>query len=664
MVVKSVQVSSIDNRRNYQKNQNNQNNNVAFTGINPVVGLMDFIDKGGYATSFVLQDGLGFVAPRVGKGILRGGKEKTDENGNIIYDKKGNPKHEYNWAFARKEGIREVVTGPSAVLIPVALLPAIKRFFGSANAVKLNYIDGFTKPFAEYASANLENLVSGTPNKADFYHRVFTNVINTSINDHLPNAEKLSAEEVDVIAKEYTARQISIENINADKSLNKKAKAAKIAEIGTVEESFAKLKKSKIGGITNEYVAEFVGSKGTKSGSTGELLHAMKDYFGDAVNNTKKVVKEGASADEIANAVKSFANRRMGSRILTNIGIFAAVAAFFTQIPKLYNMGLKGNPALSEMQADNIANANDTANKGSKDVAFTGFGRVLEKGGQKVFNGKAAKSVSDIFELNGNIISGTAMPVLLYGFCIPPRLKHAQDKYDYGEIGVRDLTSFTALLFGAKAIARGFSDMFTKLTGLALNHKNLEGRNVFQKTIDYLNPNDTRHGVLSTKQLNIKYTNLEEYKGGVEGFIEFIEKSGGNIKKAFSMDKDVRTTVEEILQEFNGKSYKDASVDEIKNALKNANKNKTELITKFYNLFKNENGLLKKAKTCNSAFGFLSTLVLVPSFIIWLTNVCEKMTKNRTEKDFAETKAKYMNKIATEWLPSSTPTMAGFLNKK
>ena len=49
--------------------------------VNPVVGLMDFIEAGGYAASFIIQDGLGFITPRVGKGLVRGGKKKKDENG-------------------------------------------------------------------------------------------------------------------------------------------------------------------------------------------------------------------------------------------------------------------------------------------------------------------------------------------------------------------------------------------------------------------------------------------------------------------------------------------------------------------------------------------------------------------------------------------------------
>ena len=347
----------------------------------------------------------------------------------------------------------------------------------------------------------------------------------------------------------------------------------------------------------------------------------------------------------------------MGSRVLTNLGIFGTVALFYTQIPKLYNWGLKGNPALAgnvEVQADKPEEKTS-----KKDVSFTGMGTVLEKTGRGFFNGKFAKGISDMFELNGPIISGTAMPVLLYGFCIPPRLVQAQDKYDYQEIMVRDMTAFTALLFGAKALARLFSDGFTKLTGLALNSKNMEGRNVFQKAMDYLNPNDTRHAVLSSKQLDSKYTNIDQYKNGVSGFMDFIEGSGGNVKKAFSRDKGVKAAVEEILQKFSGKTFKDATDVEIKQALKAADKAKDKLIENFYELFKGDNGLLRAAKTCNSTFGFLSTLVLVPGLIIWLTDVCQKMT----EKRLAEESSNKPKPAPVVTMPTNAPTMAGFIGQ-
>lgn len=681
--VNKLQVNKVQNRPVYYSNNASPlHKSVSFQGAGTavgaaVVGLMDFIEAGGYAASFILQDGLGFIAPRVGKGLVRGGKKKKDENGNDILDKDGKPKRELNWAYARKEGIREIVTGPSAFVIPYFMLKFINKKWGTGNNVKLNYIDSFSNSFANYAKSNLDAIKNGTVDKSGFYSEVFKDTIKKSINTALPEAEQISDAEINKIAKEFTEKQLKIEAIQADKSLNKKARSAKIAEIGTVEDAFMKLKKSKIGGTVDELAVQITSSNGQlKGGSIGELLSSMNDYFGDAVKNVKNALKDNMSDKHIEEVVQSFSRRRMGSRILTNLAIFATVAAAYTQIPKLYNMGTNGkNPALANDEEDtpskvsNLSNASNTqkTEQSKKDVPFTGMGSFLEKTGQKVFNNKTSKSISDIFELNGPIISGAAMPVLLYGFCIPPRLQHAQDKYDYGEIVVRDMTAFTALLFGAKALARLFSDGFTKITGLALNKKNLDGRNVFQKIGDYLNPHDTRHSVLTTKQLTSKYTNLQDYKNGVAGFMDFIEGSGGNIKKAFAQDKNVKATIEEILKDFNGQSYKDASVKNIKDALKLADQNKTDLIKKFYKLFEADNGLLRKAKTCNSTFGFLSTIALVPGLIIWLTDFCEKMTERRTKKDLEAAQSSgnaAKAAIAAKHLATSTPSMAGFLKNK
>lgn len=706
-------INKVQNKPVYYTSNVNQQKTVSFQGagaVNPIVGLMDFIDAGGYAASFILQDGLGFIAPRVGKGLVRGGKEKKDENGNPILDKDGKPKHELNWAYARKEALREVITGPSAFVIPMGMLSVINRYFGSGNNVKLNYLDSFQKPFTNFAKNNLDAIKAGNADKKAFYVEVLKDTIDKSINSGLSDADKMSPAEIHQVAEEYATRQIQIEQIRADKSLNKKAKAAKIAELGSVEDSFMKLKKSRVGGTVDELTVNITASNGKlKGGSIGELLRSMNDYFGDAVHNTQKALKKNVSVDKLEDAIKSFTNRRMGSRVLTNLGIFGVVAAFYTQIPKLYNAGLKGNPALEgaaaevaaqeanpeggasktevkndetqakeangaekannvteEKKADAVESKASTDKPQGKDVNFTGLSTMLEKAGNGVLNNKHAKSISDIFELNGPIISGTAMTTLLYGFCIPPRLKHAQDKYDYGEIIVRDMTAFTALLFGAKALARLFSDGFTKITGLALNKKNMDGRNVFQKVIDYLSPNDNRHSVLSSKQLDSKYTHIDEYKNGVSGFMDFIEGSGGDVKKAFAQDKEVKATISEMLGSI-GKTYDEASSKDIKNVLKLADQNKTDLMKKFYKLFEGDNGLLRKAKTCNSTFGFLSTLVLVPGLIIWLTDFCEKMTAKRSAKDLEAVKAKKQpanaQKPQLNTIPSNTPSMAGFLKK-
>lgn len=681
-------INSNNNKVQIKNNSSSSNNlqkkNVSFRGGSPniIVGMMDAIEAGGYPASFIIQDGLGFITPRVGKGLVRDAHDKKDENGNVVLDKNGKPVRQLNWALARKEFLREIITGPSAFVIPLAMLHVIKKHFGRGNNVKLNYIDGFQKPFTEFAQNNTDAIKNGTANKAIFYKKIFSNAIETSINSVLPDSAKMTADEISKTANNLTAKQIQIEKIKADKTLDKKAKKEALSKIGSVVDDFMKLKKGKIGGAVDEMAVQFAASNGkVKTGSIGEMVNAMSDYFDDAVKNTHEELKKGLKSENIESFVKKFTNHKMGSRILTNLGIFGAVAAFYTQIPKLYNMGLKGNPALQGTAVDtsNPAASGNTpedkkvkGNKPSFGVSFTGMGSFLEKAGDKIFNNKSAKTVSDIFELNGPIMSANAMTTLLFGFCIPPRLANAQDKYDYGEIVVRDMTAFTALLFGAKALSRVFSDVFSNITGLALNKKNMDGHNTLHKVIDYLNPNDTHHSVLSRKQLTSKYTHLEDYKGGVNGFMDFIESSGGDVKKAFSCDKKIQASVDEILKSFNGKSFKDATSKEIKEVLKKANAQKSDSIKKFYNLFHENNGLLNKARTCNSSFGFLSTIVLVPGLIIWLTDFCEKMTEKRSKKDLAaaeKTGNTAQINAAETYLaehnqPTKTPSMAGFLGRK
>lgn len=672
-VIPSISTNSSANKLKPKQNNVAQNSNVSFGGTNLIVDSMDFIAKGGFAAAFCIQDGIGFVFPRVYEGLTRGSKKK-DENGNPVLDEKGRQVREYNWALARKELLRELITGPSAFIIPWLGLKGINKF-APANNVKLNYINGFNNAFTDFAQANLNEIKSGNPSKVGFYQNVFEEVLEKTFNKPLPITKKLTSDEVKSIAQEYAQRQVKIEEILADKSLNKAQRAEKIAEVGgSIEDSFMKLKKGKIGGAVNELAITMKSTDGTlKHGSIGELLTSMSNYFDDAVKSTKKALTNNPNAD-LSDIIKSFTGRRMGTRVMTNLGLFGLVAAFYTQIPKIYNAGQKGNPGLKGTAADPSAMGGAETKKDSmapktngSEPSFGSLGGIMEKTGNAVFNNKAAKKVSDIFELNGPVISGMAMPVLLYGFCIPPRLEHAQDKYDYGEVILRDMTSFTTLLFGAKALSRLFSDWFTKLTGLALNNKNLEGRNVFQRVIDYLNPSDGRHAVLSSKQLDSKYTNLEDYKGGVNGFVEFIENSGGNIKKAFTRDKDVQACVDEILKDVNGKSFAEASAAEIKDALRTANANKSDLIKKFYKLFEGQNGLLKAAKTCNSTFNFLSTFAITPGIIIALTQICKKMTERRTAQDLAAQAATKNTQVQSNqnlnFVATNAPTMAGFLKK-
>ncbi len=640
---------------------------VSFTGgmPNPVVGLMDFIAAGGYAAAFIIQDGLGFIAPRVYKGLRRGGKKKLDENGNEVLDKNGKPKRELNWAYARKEGLREVITGPSAFLIPAAMLHFINKNHGRMNSVRLDYIDGFKKHFIDFAQKNKDAIITGNADKKSFYKSVFKDVIETSINNQ-PNALKIV--DVEAEAEKFAEKQAKIDQILAENKgwSNRKVRNEKLAQIGSVVEDFVNLKKKHVGGNSDHFGISITASNGKdiKHGSISQLTTAMGNYFDDAVKTTHNVLKKAADTN-IEDILSKLTKHKLGTRVLTNLGLFSAVALFYTQIPKLYNLGTGGkNPALmnedepvSKVNSKNLADKSSSQNKG---VSFGSRMSFFENIGNKVVSSPKLKSVSDIFELEGPIIQGQAMSVLLYGACIPPRLWNYQDKYDLKEIFVRDLTAFTALLFGAKALARGFSDGFTKLTGLALNNKNMDGLSPLKKVWAYINPANTQHAVLNSAQLESKYTNIRGYKDGVDGFVEFIEKSGGDVKKALSQDKNVMQAADDIIQEVKGKSFKLAKSEEIKEALHIAKEKGLKSLDTFYSKFGKDNKLLSRAKTCNSTFDFLSTIVLVPLFIYKLTDFCTHMTEKQRAKDKMISNQTQAQQAPLN--PSSKPTMQGFLN--
>ena len=152
----SVRIESNNNANKIKVNEPKKKD-VTFGNSNIIVGTMDFIERGGFAASFCIQDFIGFIAPRVGKGLVRGSKKK-DENGNPVLDENGKQVREYNWALARKELLRELITGPSAFVIPWAALKGINKV-ASGNNVKLNYINGFNNAFTDFASNNFSDQI-------------------------------------------------------------------------------------------------------------------------------------------------------------------------------------------------------------------------------------------------------------------------------------------------------------------------------------------------------------------------------------------------------------------------------------------------------------------------------------------------------------------------
>lgn len=722
MSVKAI--STAENSRVRNRNQNlkqhaNINSTPSFQGAADIpVAVANAINNGGFAFSFIAQDGFGMALPRILEGINR--RKVNPETG-----KKEGP---YNWTFARREGIREILSGPSAFIIPWAILKFVKKYSGQANNVPVSMIQGLGANFVDYASKNPDTLDDVVKTRKEFYHGMFKNVLNTTLQGQVPE------EELNKLAQSYTERAIEIEGAKDNKkSLWKKITSQKAP--GSPEdltdsllEDFMALKKKYLNPSVNELSAEFtinpekIGKYGEElvdGDKTGigfkKLLKTMTDFTDDVIESTGKAMKKAKDGFNPEEFLNKFIKHRSGSRIITNIGMWLAVVGFYAMIPHLYSLGTGGkNPAFAteqeqpetqtttaavsdkgktEVLKDEPAKTEPAKGqptmtgskniKGNKqNIAFEGKGQFFTQTADKVLGSKKLSKILNHFEFDDASMSVPAMLTLLFGFCLPTRLMKAADvdKYDVHETLARDIPSFAAILFLAHAIGRGFSNIFSKISGLALNVKPLDhAKSLWHKLGNYFSPMGGID-VLNNTQLTSKYTNVDKYKDGINGFFDFITENGGNLKKMLKLDKTVAENAKIIL----GKDLKDAANDdEIKAAFKNITTEKAKEAKKVIeNIFKDsKNPFVKRAQLYNSLFTFLSTIVLVPSFMIWLARTCDKMTRNARARDKAEAAAqnaankpqvqeaanqKIMTAQNAGSLNSTTtqPTMAGFIKRK
>ncbi len=663
MSIKAIN-SSIGAQQHHKLNDKNSQHPTFAGSFNPVVTVMDAIDKGGFAASFIAQDGIGMVAPRIYEGLNR--NRQTDENG-----KKTGP---LNWEFARREGIREILSGPSAFLIPLGILTIIKKASGTANNVHVDHINILGKNFSDFAVKNPTQLKNPAEFKKGYYAQVFENIFNNST-DKSFNVKEKAQHFADKLVEAETKRA------NKDRKGAGKIQSELIGEYMKIRKQFASPSSDELGVILKSEE-----KNKTVNSNIKRIIQSLSDYSGDALAKTNKYIssQSGHTAEELAKDgslakyVKNFNLHRAGTRVLSNFGMWGAVVAFYTLIPKLYNMGLKHDPGLkgleSEDKADNTVPKTKVKdeNKKGKDVAFKGnFASGI--GSNAVKDGFLGKLFNK-FEFNGASMSVPGMLTLLFGFCLPPRYINAKSDKEKKEIVVRDVSSFTAILFAAKAMARGFSDAFAKISGLALNVKPEDhNKSILHKVKNYFTAG-AGIDVLTSEQITSKYSNIEDYKEGINGFFNFLEENGGDVKKVLNIDKNVKTQAEKIMTDFGGgKSLKDATLEEIHTAFKKAKG--SDALENIYTVFKSkDNRFINRAKTFNSAFGFASTLVLVPMFMMWLARYCESMTKKAIAKE-KEQKAlatattepapvqQNSKPVATTVTSAKQPTMAGFLNK-
>ncbi len=336
------------------ENKSNVKRNPSFGNGNLVVTVMDAIDRGGFAASFVAQDMLGMAIPRTVTGLTRNQKDNGGQQ---------------NTAYARLVALREFLSGPSSFIIPAGMIALIKKSNGKANNVPVNFIKGFSDDFADFAENNSKALKDANVLKSGFYKHAVKKMLNSSLDI------KLSEKDLQKNVDEFTDLLIKMDNAPKKYFWSKKVDAngnhieySKELK-GKFSDKFAELRKSNSTNSSNKITKVWYNLKqdvlNTKeksiSTSVGSFIGNLRDFTDDISKSVNKKYKSGSQG--IKEFVENFGHKRIGSRFLTNALMTVAVAMFFTIIPRIYNSKDGKNPALAGLEPDNSPHA---AKKGVK----------------------------------------------------------------------------------------------------------------------------------------------------------------------------------------------------------------------------------------------------------------------------------------------------------
>ncbi len=681
---KNVQqnIISAEQQPNNVRNTTNPSFGAGMVG-NGIITTMDAIDRGGLVASFLVQDFFGLNIPRTATGFFRN-SEVTGE---------------YNYQEAAEVGIREFLSGPTMFAIPMLMLWGIKKHFGKSNDVPVDMIRVLGAEYSKLAeSKGVADLKDLEKVKRAFYADMFENVLKNAYEDKAVGGIRQEAE--------YFANELmEVENLRKnkktksfiDKFRGKKVEGTAEDKMAALVERYADIRKQHAVDASSSFLEANIKSGNYHANRSFEkVAHDLRNFVEDAVGTlTKKAEKSDSNLGNMKEFISKFTNMRIGSRVLTNFSMVGGIIAFCSIIPKLYqlsdkNPGLKGleddeisaekqqktprNAAVT-VSSDNAGNVKETniqhnekSQEQPKQVAFCGateaIGKVISEK-----NGLLAK-FAKAFEFDGynvslmGLISACSIGVVI------PRFVQAREENERKEVLFRDTTTIATIIFAAKAVQHIFAGICTKFTGFGLANLPKDDTSVLKKMFNYIRPHKGVN-VLSSAELVAKYTNLEKYNGGIAGFAEFVDNSGGDIKKMFASNKEAESLLKQLYESVaKSKSYDNASNLDIVEALKDIIKDgkPSDTLDKLYAIFKDTktNSFLRKAKVLNSSFNFATLFVVVPVLLGWLIpRLNESFTKKRMQaKKDAKNSVSTANEVKMqETKPQAAEVISGGRSK-
>lgn len=647
-----MKLNSINSTTNYDNRQlknNSRKANPNFKGLADIPGvIMQGIENGGFATSFIVQDTLGMTVPRTWEGLNRGVDKKEDDKdrkGNIFTRAKNFFKNFSLKNMNLKEGaevfLREALSGPLIMFTPMLVLLGAKKYVGKSTFTNSSLINRLGNSLTNTVKKSSHDSTKAL--KSAFYRNSVASAVRSTTNV----ADKAVENKfIDNVTKELETLDVYSNQAGKSK-LRKKAVKKQHAKIVEMFNNYHTSNNSDYS-MVNKVKFD------NQTYSTSAFIDGLTGYADDALKN-KNISEINEQFTE------GFKKKSLVKRGLTNIAAaFSAIGAV-SIVPKLYTLinpvppgainAVETKPGLAdeEPQPQPQAQANNN---------------VQNNNGNKVsFKGKWDKLARNL-EFNGNNFTPVLMTTLATGGLLGPRINTAvkrapQDpvtkEKDYSEIPeilTRDIVSTGAVTFGVPMISKALVSSYEKASGFVLqNHPEQELKGT-KKVLDMLNP---LSGIApyNLKDLNSIYSKVDS-KEKLATFGQYIDKNNGSLAKIFNVMDNGKKVFEE-----HGLNLKDlASQKDRKAANKQimdfANSNETfagKLIELLAPTKKGgANKIVKRARTLNSITSFAATVALVPAFLgIVLPRIVYAQTEKRhKQKAMAQAAANTMNNPAQQ----------------
>ena len=648
MKINSVGITNIDNNKNGQTAPN-------FKGLMDVPGqLMNGIEKGGFATSFIIQDTLGMTVPRTGEGCQRGiDKDRINATWNVIKarltfrqpseeDKQKCLKlKELNFKEGLEVGIREGLSGPVMMFTPMLVLALGKKYVGKSTFTNSSMISRLGNKFTEVVKNGTHD--SAEALKKEFYRKNVTNIVQSTTKA----VDKTAESEFIERATESLAKLDEYESTIARSHGKRKSmaqKAQKRAQNRLIADfnDFHKTHSSDLEMLNRVKIDDQVYS-------TEKAINGIRAYAHDAVNG--KNIED--ITEDYANNVKKSSLVKRG---VVNIAAALSTIGSLSIVPMLYKLvnpvppGALGDPS-KETAQDTKA---DVQRKAAVVSQSNNINNVKNNNGQVSFTGKI-DSLARHLEFNGNQFTPALMTTLAVGGLMGPRCitaaKRAPEdpvtkKKDYSEIPealTRDIVSTGAVTFGVPMLSKALISSYEGSTGFVLKNR-AEGMSTAKKVLDYLNPFSSLsyYGISDLDQI---YGNLDT-KEKLVNMSKFVDENGGSVAKVLKSEKQTQGVFEKYglnLKELAKQSDRKEANKTILDKLNSSKEFAEELIESIKPAKEGAaNAMLKRARSLNSYVSFASTIFFVPAFLgIVLPKFVYKMTAKRQEKQ-AQARAQFL----------------------